>query len=129
MRHGTLDILLVPSLSSQTASQHPERVRLASRYKSCTAAGMSTDGGGPSQASSLVVGSLLDVELEFLAGKRWRQLGTLQHGLELCLQIQRLGGGGGQFVRALLQRRHHVGMLIGDIVLLGRVLRDVVELH
>src|SRR5262245_15883647 len=77
----------------------------------------------------LIVGLLLDVELEFLAGKRRRQLGTLQHGFELCLQIQRLGGGGGQFVRALLQRRHHVGMLIGDIVLLGWVLRDVVKLH
>src|SRR5262245_43207196 len=73
----------------------------------------------------LIVGSVLHVELEFLTGKRRRQLGPLQHGFELCFQIQRLGGGGGQFVRALLQGRHHGGMLIGDIVLLGWVLRDV----
>ena len=68
---------------------------------------------------------LLLVKLEFLTRKRWRQLGTLLHGIEFRLHIQRLGSGGGQFDRALLQGRHNLRMLFGNVVFLGRVLRDV----
>jgi len=44
------------------------------------------------------------------------------------LEEQRLGHGGSQLVRALLQRGDLVRMRRGDVVLLGRIPRDVVEL-
>src|SRR5260221_14273150 len=55
------------------------------------------------------------IELEFLAWKRRWRVEPLHHGLHFRLQEQRFSAGGGQFVRAFLQRGHNVRMVCGGV--------------
>jgi hypothetical protein len=71
--------------------------------------------------------SSLLVEAVEVCRKRSRHLQPLHDGFEFDFQERRLGHLGGQFVGALLQRRHLVGILRSEVVLLGRILRDVEE--
>ena len=54
---------------------------------------------------------------------------ALAHGTEFGLQQQRLGHGRSQLVRALLQRGHLVGIARRDVILLGWILCDVIQLE
>src|SRR5262245_8515673 len=72
---------------------------------------------------------LLLVEVEFLTGKRWRQVAPFDDLFEPFLHEQRLHSGCGQVLRAFLQPGHDLRMLNCDIVLLRWVQWDVVKLR